>query len=140
MTTTANLWRSLALDKFSAKFESAPVAGRTVAEFGAGISANSGANSGAATGPGAQVIECAKPGGHSAECAAAGGIFAHPQHHRGDRQRPDQWSRGDVLRIRLEVHTQADMSRVVVSDPVPAGATILGSASASASGSGLGRG
>ena len=36
-------------------------------------------------------------------------------------------SRGDVLRVRLEVDAQADMTWVVVSDPVPAGATVLGS-------------
>ena len=38
-----------------------------------------------------------------------------------------RWSRGDVLRVRLEVDAAADMTWVVVSDPVPAGATILGS-------------
>jgi hypothetical protein len=37
-----------------------------------------------------------------------------------------QWSRGDVARISLEVNASADMTWVVVSDPVPAGATILG--------------
>jgi hypothetical protein len=37
------------------------------------------------------------------------------------------YSRGDVLRITLEVNASADMSWVVISDPVPAGATILGS-------------
>ncbi len=34
--------------------------------------------------------------------------------------------RGDVLRIRLEVDSSADMTWVVVADPIPAGATILG--------------
>ena len=38
-----------------------------------------------------------------------------------------KWSRGDVLRVRLEVDAQTDMTWVVVSDPVPGGATILGS-------------
>src|SRR5206468_7423579 len=33
LTTTANLWGSLALDKFSVKFESMPVAGRTSASL-----------------------------------------------------------------------------------------------------------
>ena len=37
-----------------------------------------------------------------------------------------RWTRGDVLRVRLEVEAQSDMTWVVVSDPVPAGATILG--------------
>ena len=40
LTTTANLWGSLALDKFSAKFESVPVAGRTVASTAAAAAAS----------------------------------------------------------------------------------------------------
>ena len=36
LTTTANLWGSLALDKFSAKFESTPVAGTTTAALSPG--------------------------------------------------------------------------------------------------------
>lgn len=40
---------------------------------------------------------------------------------------PGRWSRGDVYRVKLEIDAQADMTWVVVSDPVPAGATILGS-------------
>ena len=39
------------------------------------------------------------------------------------RKDPVQWSRGDGLRIRLGVDAHADMSWVVVSYPVPAGAT-----------------
>ena len=37
------------------------------------------------------------------------------------------YTRGDVLRISLEVNASADMTWVVISDPVPGGATILGS-------------
>ena len=37
------------------------------------------------------------------------------------------WSRGDVVKVRLEIDAQSDMTWVVVSDPVPGGATILGS-------------
>ena len=51
----------------------------------------------------------------------ARGITAVEQKDKG------KWSRGDVLRVRLEVDAQADMTWVVVSDPVPGGATILGS-------------
>ncbi len=36
------------------------------------------------------------------------------------------YTRGDVLRISLEVNASADMSWVVLSDPVPGGASILG--------------
>ena len=37
-----------------------------------------------------------------------------------------KYSRGDVLRIKIEVNASADMTWVVVSDPVPGGATLLG--------------
>ncbi|MDO8770584.1 MAG: MG2 domain-containing protein [Burkholderiaceae bacterium] len=36
------------------------------------------------------------------------------------------YTRGDVLRITLEVNASADMTWVVITDPIPAGATILG--------------
>lgn len=44
-----------------------------------------------------------------------------------ERLRPDRWSRGDVLRVRLTIDAQAGMGWVVVEDPIPAGATLLGS-------------
>jgi alpha-2-macroglobulin len=37
------------------------------------------------------------------------------------------YTRGDVLRITLEVNASADMTWAVITDPIPAGATILGS-------------
>ncbi|MDI1268670.1 MAG: MG2 domain-containing protein [Polaromonas sp.] len=37
------------------------------------------------------------------------------------------YTRGDVVRVSLEVNASADMTWVVISDPVPGGATILGS-------------
>jgi len=37
------------------------------------------------------------------------------------------YTRGDVLRISIEVNASADMTWVAITDPVPAGATILGS-------------
>jgi hypothetical protein len=40
---------------------------------------------------------------------------------------PGQYTRGDVLRITLEVNASADMTWVAITDPVPGGATILGS-------------
>jgi uncharacterized protein YfaS (alpha-2-macroglobulin family) len=39
---------------------------------------------------------------------------------------PGKYSRGDVLRVSLEVNASADMTWVVITDPVPGGATILG--------------
>jgi len=43
------------------------------------------------------------------------------------RKVPDAWSRGDVLRVRVEIDALGDMAWVVLSDPVPTGATLLGS-------------
>jgi hypothetical protein len=37
------------------------------------------------------------------------------------------WSKGDVIRVRLDLESQADRTWVVVSDPLPGGAMILGS-------------
>jgi hypothetical protein len=39
---------------------------------------------------------------------------------------PDHYTRGDVIRVTLEVNAKTDMSWVAITDPVPAGATILG--------------
>ncbi len=39
---------------------------------------------------------------------------------------PGSYSRGDVLRVALEINASADMTWVVVTDPIPGGATILG--------------
>ena len=44
-----------------------------------------------------------------------------------EQKQTGQWSRGDVARVRLELDAQSDMSWVVVDDPVPGGATVLGS-------------
>lgn len=42
------------------------------------------------------------------------------------RQAADGWTRGDVLRVRIEVDASADMGWVVISDPLPAGAVVMG--------------
>jgi len=43
------------------------------------------------------------------------------------RKAAGRWSRGDVVRVTLTIDAQADMTWVVVNDPIPAGGTILGS-------------
>lgn len=44
-----------------------------------------------------------------------------------DRKNKGKWSVGDVARVTLKISSKADMSWVAVNDPVPAGASILGS-------------
>jgi len=43
-----------------------------------------------------------------------------------DQKTPGKWRRGDVLRVRLDIDARDDMGWVVVEDPIPAGASILG--------------
>jgi uncharacterized protein YfaS (alpha-2-macroglobulin family) len=145
LTTTANLWGSLALDKFSAKFESVKVAGRTTAA----LSGTGGAVDWAKSVDGGSIklawpaqpspLTVAQDGGGKpwltlqslaavplkaplrAGYSVARSVIAVEQKDKS------KWSRGDVLRVRLEVDAQSDMTWVVVSDPVPGGALILGS-------------
>ena len=43
-----------------------------------------------------------------------------------EQAQPDRWTRGDVVRVRLDIDAQSDMTWVVVDDPIPAGASVLG--------------
>ena len=44
-----------------------------------------------------------------------------------ERKVSGKWSIGDILRIKLEIQAQSDRTWVAVTDPIPAGAAILGS-------------
>ena len=149
LTTTANLWGSLALDKFSAKFESAKVAGRTnatLADKSAAVDWGKSADGGLVklawpAGPG--ILNVTQDGSGKpwltvqslaavplkapirAGYSVARSIAAVEQKDKSGNGA--KWSRGDVVRVRLEIEAQSDMTWVVVSDPVPGGATILGS-------------
>lgn len=149
LTTTANLWSALALRRFSQRFESTPVAGRTQAALGAVEQAHDwaaqpagGALAFAWTGaaPATLALRHEGPGRPWVTLQAEAAVPLTAPRRAGygierrivavDRRTPDAWSRGDVLRVRLEVEAAADMSWVVVDDPVPAGATVLGSGGA----------
>ena len=147
LTTTANLWGSLALDKFSAKFESEKVAGRTMASIASASSAPvadwsrqaDGASLKLAWPATASTLDVAQVGTGKpwltvqslaaiplkaplrAGYSIARSVVAVEQKDKS------KWSRGDVVKVRLEIDAQSDMTWVVVSDPVPGGATILGS-------------
>jgi len=43
------------------------------------------------------------------------------------RRSPQAWSRGDIVRVRLTIDAAQPMTWVVLSDPLPAGASVLGS-------------
>lgn len=147
LTTTANLWGSLALDKFSARFESIPASGRTIAS----IAGSSGQAIDWAAQPQGGVMSLpwpAKAGldlgvaqqGNGKPWLTVQSLAAVPLKAPVDagyrlsrtvvaveQKTPGRWSRGDIARVRVTVEAQSDMTWVVVSDPVPGGASLLGS-------------
>jgi hypothetical protein len=145
LTTTANLWGSLALDKFSARFESVKVAGKTVANTGDKPMAIDWSRS-----PEGGAVKLAWPDkagnlnvaqeGSGKPWLTVQSLAAVPLKEpiragygltrsvtAVEQKDKSKWSRGDVLRVHVEIEAQSDMTWVVVSDPVPGGATLLGS-------------
>jgi alpha-2-macroglobulin len=155
LTTTANLWGALALQKFGRGFEAIPVAGRSVAEIGGASfaypwpAAAAAAAASAAAAPATGLLPWpSKPAPLKVSHEGSGRpwltlqslaavplkapLFAGYRITRSisavQQKVPGRWSRGDVMRVKLEVDAQADGAWVVVADPVPTGATLLGSA------------
>ena len=145
-TTTANLWGVLALERFAAVFEAVPVAGRSSLQLG---SVSGTLDWQAAPDGGTQTLPLPlspEPAKLTARHEGAGRPWLALQTLAAvplraplaagyritrsvsavQRQRPDVWSRGDIQRVRIEVEAAGDMAWVVIGDPVPAGATILG--------------
>src|SRR5262249_29766549 len=142
--TLANAWGVVALERFSREFEATPVAGVTAARL-AGAERRvdwaraSGGGSGSFPWPPAQAdlsVTHEGPGRPWVTVRANAAIplaaplssgYTISRTLTGIEQRtPGQWSRGDLVRVRLEVKAQADMTWVVVNDPVPGGASHVG--------------
>jgi uncharacterized protein YfaS (alpha-2-macroglobulin family) len=143
-TTTANAWGVLALERFSREHEAEAVAGETTAAL-PGLLERQAWDAA----PGGALLRLAWPDGRApldlrhagagAPWALVASVAAVPLRaplESGYRiarsvtpvaqRAPGAWSRGDVARVRVEVVADADASWVVVSDPIPAGATVLG--------------
>jgi uncharacterized protein YfaS (alpha-2-macroglobulin family) len=142
--TLANAWGVLAMEKISQAFESVPVTGSTRAAL-----STQSQNTDWKISPKGKVTEFAWPSAPEDLSVAHQGtgrpwltiqsLAAIPLKEPFssgyrikktiipvEQKDPKQWSRGDILRIRLEMEAQADQTWVVVNDPVPAGSTILG--------------
>jgi uncharacterized protein YfaS (alpha-2-macroglobulin family) len=142
--TTANAWGVLAMERFSEQNESGEINGTTrvelagqsrVVEWGLPLMADSLLMSW----PDAMAELSAVHQGAGKPWLTVQGLAALPLKaplSNGytlrrtvtalERKHPERWSRGDILRVRLEIDAQAEMTWVAVSDPVPAGAAILG--------------
>jgi alpha-2-macroglobulin len=144
-TTVANAWGVLAMKKFSARFESTPVDGATLLRYGSEQRVVRWPRRGNATtsdlpwqeGRGLLDIRHHGAGAPWAMVRAMAAIPLHQPLSTGfkitrtitaiEQSRPGVWTRGDVARVHLDLEAQSDMTWVVVDDPIPAGATILGS-------------
>lgn len=144
-TTTANAWGVLALQKFSRKYESAVVKGASSITLGGKqgtVSWTDSAKGGSLVlpWPARKSTLTIDHSGEGRPWASVQSLAAVPL--KGplasgytikktvtavERRSPDAWTRGDVMRVRLEIDARADMTWVVVSDPIPSGAAILGS-------------
>jgi uncharacterized protein YfaS (alpha-2-macroglobulin family) len=145
-TTVANAWGVVALAKFSARFESAPVTGATTATLAGTTFVHTwepqDANRAFArrlAWPDARASVALAQAGTGTPWVTLSSIAAIPltaplsSGYRIARtitpvqqQTAGQWRRGDVARITLDVEAQSDMTWVAVDDPIPAGSTALG--------------
>jgi alpha-2-macroglobulin len=144
-TTTANAWGTLAFDKFSAAFEKEEVSGKTAVSLGPKISTvgwgfwetpqggtlrfdwpdrketlgirHDGAGAPWATVQGLAAVPLRKP--------FSSGYRIKKTVTPVEKKVKNFLSRGDVLRVTLEIEAQSDMTWVVLSDPIPAGSAIL---------------
>ena len=143
-TTIANAWGVLALEKFSQRFESTPVTGKTAASLAQHTKS---VDWSAAPKGGSMMFSWPKGknalnvshSGTGRPWATIQSLAAIPLKESLSsgykikksltpviRKEKSAWSRGDVVRVKLELESQADMTWVVVNDPVPSGSSILG--------------
>ncbi|HZP92265.1 MAG TPA: MG2 domain-containing protein [Burkholderiales bacterium] len=142
-TTVANAWGVLAMEKFSARFEKEPVSGSTTVAVPGEQSVLDWARN-----PKGGMLDLPWPagGGLALTQQGSGKPWVSVQARAAvplaaplssgfrivrtvtpvEARVPDKVSRGDTLRVHLEIEAQSDMTWVVVDDPVPSGATILG--------------
>ncbi|MDR5811927.1 MG2 domain-containing protein [Caballeronia sp. LZ019] len=159
-TTTANLWGSLAVGRFSRLFESTPVTGSTKIALGSSArDVNWDAAAPAAMASMASAMPVTKAASmRSTMLPWSTGSLTLTQDGTGkpwatieslaavalkaplaagyritktvtpiEPAVKGMLSRGDIVRVSLDIDAQSDMTWVVVNDPIPAGATILGS-------------
>jgi uncharacterized protein YfaS (alpha-2-macroglobulin family) len=143
-TTMANAWGTLALDRFSEAFETVPVTGETSASLGVAQGRiewahDAAGGSFALPWPDARTDLSLRHEGTGAPWALVQATAAVPLRapfasgYRIDKRvepvsqrTPGRWTRGDVARVHVEVDAEAESPWVVVSDPLPTGATVLG--------------
>jgi hypothetical protein len=144
-TTVANAWGTLAVEKFATAFETEPVTGSTHAtlmgeerkiEWDAAPAGGSLSLPWPRTGTGDLTVSQAGAGRPWATIQTRVALPLKEPLFAGyritktvtpvEQKTPGATTRDDVLRVRLEIDADRDMTWVVVDDPIPAGATHVG--------------
>lgn len=142
--TVANAWGTLAVEKFSRLFEAAPVTGTTRAALAGHEQSVEWPSAGAETtlafawpryktnltvnhnGTGHPWVTLQARAAIPLQKPLSSGYRITKTVTPIDPKQAGQVSLGDLVRVRLEIDAQRDMTWVVVNDPIPAGASHLG--------------
>ncbi len=143
-TTTANAWGALAVRRFAHLYPAQAITGVTTVSLGARTVARAWPLAASAralsfplpAGPTPLVLRQSAGAGPWASVVVRAAVPLRAPLSAGyrmtravtviQRRVPGRLTRGDVVRVTLTVDATADRNWVVVSDPIPAGATILG--------------
>jgi uncharacterized protein YfaS (alpha-2-macroglobulin family) len=143
-TTVANAWGVLAMEKFAAAFEREQVTGATAGKLGKQAKQVDWSKTPKGEslmfswpqGPATLALVHDGSGRPWAMLLSRAAIPLRQPFSSGyriqrtvsavEQKEQGRWSRGDVMRVRLDLEAQSDMTWVVVEDPVPAGASVLG--------------
>ncbi|MBF0343754.1 MAG: alpha-2-macroglobulin [Nitrospirae bacterium] len=144
-TTLANAWGVVAMDRFAQTFEKEPVTGQTVSALGGQTKTVEWAE---AKGPASSLLKWSDKketltvthNGSGKPWLTVQSLAAIPLKESFssgykikktvtpiEQKVKGKYTNGDVVKVHLELDAQADMTWVVVNDPIPGGATILGS-------------
>lgn len=149
-TTVANVWASIALNRFGKKYEKESVTGSTSARLASGSPQEYAWNNWKESASARMTLPWpAKPeandklqfnhNGTGKPWAAAQVLAALPVKEARafgfrvnrtvtpvEEKQSGKVSRGDVWRVRLDIQSEQEMTWVAITDPIPAGARILG--------------
>ena len=143
--TTANAWGMLAMRKFSQAYQREPPSGLTTisletmsdtvnwADHGDGKQltldwpSSQESLSVAHTGRGQPWLSLTSLAAIPLKEAISNGFLIRKTLRAVEVKDASRWSVGDILRVRLQLEAQSDMTWVALSDPIPAGTVILGS-------------
>jgi uncharacterized protein YfaS (alpha-2-macroglobulin family) len=143
LTTVADAWGALAMRRFSAAFEATPVTGTTAVTLAGAIQSIEWTT---ASPPPAHLPWPAQPNDLGVDHLGTGNPWLTISSRAAipltaplssgyrisksvtplEPRTPDRLSVGDLLHVRLEIEAQSDMAWVVIDDPIPAGASHLG--------------